>query len=57
MPYSLNDFLNDVDCELLALVGKTTADFPDYNFQADFDTGWTVALSAQEAILSTPELD
>lgn len=43
MTYSFSDFLNDVDCELLALVGKTTADFPDYEFESDFDSGFTVA--------------
>ena len=51
MSYSFADFIYDVNNELLTLIDKTTADFPDYNFQADFDTGWTVALSAQEAII------
>lgn len=41
MSYSFANFICDVNKELLALVDKTTADFYDYNFQADFDTGWT----------------
>lgn len=51
MTYSFTDFLHDIDAELLARVGKTTTDFPDYEFEADFNTGWTVALSATEAII------
>lgn len=51
MTYSFTDFLHDVDCELLALVGKTTADFPDYEYESDFNSQFTVALSAREAII------
>ncbi len=51
MTYSFADFRRDVDRELLTLVGKTTADFPDYEFDGDFDSGFPVALSAQEAII------
>ena len=51
MTYSFTDFLRDVNCELFALVGKSTVDFPDYEFESDFDSGFPVALSAQEAII------
>ena len=49
--YSFNNFLHDVDRELLGLVGKTTTDFPDYEFYCDFNSQFPVALSAQEAII------
>jgi hypothetical protein len=49
--YSFDDFLADVDAELSALIAKTSADFPEYEFQSDFDSNFPVALSAQEAII------
>jgi hypothetical protein len=49
--YSFDDFLADVDAELSTLIAKTSADFPEYEFQSDFDSNFPVALSAQEAII------
>ena len=34
--YSFDNFLHDIDVELLGLVGKTTDDFVDYEFEADY---------------------
>jgi hypothetical protein len=51
MTYSFDDFLRHVDAELLALIGKTHTDFPDYEFEADFNSKFPVALSAAEAII------
>lgn len=51
MTYSFADFLRNVDRELLVLVGKTTTDFPDYEFEADFASSFPVTFSAQEAII------
>jgi hypothetical protein len=52
MTYSFDDFLADVDAELSTLIDKTSADFPEYNFESDFESKFPVSLSAQEAILS-----
>lgn len=52
MSYSFADFLADVDAELSTLIDKTSADFPEYNFESDFESKFPVSLSAQEAILS-----
>ena len=51
MTYSFVDFLAAVDAELLTSIGKTSADFPEYEFESDFDSNFPVALSAQEAII------
>ena len=51
MTYSFTNFLHDIDLELLALVGKTHLDFPDYEFYCDFDSKFPVAMSAVEAII------
>ena len=51
MAYSFTDFLRDVDRELLTSIGKTSIDFPKYNFKADFDSQFPVAISAVEAII------
>lgn len=51
MSYSFTEFLHNVDSELLELVGKTHTDFPEYNFESDFDSQFPVAISAVEAII------
>lgn len=51
MKYSFEYFLQDVDRELFDLVGKTSKDFPEYNWEHDFQTNFPVADSATEAIL------
>ena len=51
MNYSFERFLKDVDLELFDLVGKTSQDFPEYNWEQDFQTKFPVADSAREAIL------
>ena len=51
MTYSFDDFLHDVDAELLDLISKTTDDFLDYEFEADYHSQFPVALSAVEAII------
>jgi hypothetical protein len=33
MTYSFDDFLADVDAELSTLIAKTSADFPEYEFE------------------------
>lgn len=51
MAYSFTDFLRDVDAELLTLIDKTHTDFHDYEFESDFNSQLTVALSVVEAII------
>lgn len=51
MSHSFDDFLSAINHELASLTGQTSDDFPDYNFESDFNSGWTAALSAQEALL------
>ena len=51
MQYNYDRFLKDVDQELLALIAKTSQDFPEYNWEHDFQTMFPVSDSAREAIL------
>ena len=53
MSHSFDDFLSAVNHELTSLTGQTSDDFPEYNFEADFDSGWTAALSVAEAIVQS----
>ena len=51
MNYNFDHFLQDVDLELFDLIAKTSQDFPEYNWENDFQTKFPVADSAREAIL------
>lgn len=52
MAYSFDDFIRDVDKNLLALVNKTSDDFSFYEFEADFYSNFPASFAAQQAILS-----